>query len=104
LTGSVGSPRRALGVFDDPRALSLFATLKRTMAHLYSRHLRRVRDVLQWRATAPGARHENPGRSLYTVAARLRRPARLEYPLHDWTATVTTCGRICFRTRKINLS
>ena len=28
----------------------------------------------------------------------------LEYPLHDWTATVTTCGRICFRTRKINLS
>jgi putative transposase len=28
----------------------------------------------------------------------------LEYPLHDWTVTVTTCGRICFRRRKINLS
>jgi putative transposase len=28
----------------------------------------------------------------------------LDYPLHDWTATVTTCGRICFRTRKVNLS
>jgi len=28
----------------------------------------------------------------------------LEYPLHDWTAVVTTCGRICYRGRKINLS
>jgi putative transposase len=26
------------------------------------------------------------------------------YPLHDWTALVTTCGRICYRRRKINLS
>jgi putative transposase len=28
----------------------------------------------------------------------------LEYPLHDKTVTVTTCGRICFKWRKINLS
>jgi putative transposase len=28
----------------------------------------------------------------------------LDYPFHDWTATVTHCGRICFKTRKINLS
>src|SRR5207249_3945432 len=28
----------------------------------------------------------------------------VEYPLHDWTAIVTTCGRICWKTRKINLS
>jgi putative transposase len=28
----------------------------------------------------------------------------LEYPLHDWTTTVTTCGRICYRRRKINVS
>ena len=28
----------------------------------------------------------------------------LEYPLHDWTAVVTTCGRICYETRKVNLS
>jgi putative transposase len=28
----------------------------------------------------------------------------LEYPFHDRTATVTTCGRICFDRRKINLS
>jgi putative transposase len=28
----------------------------------------------------------------------------LEYPLHDFTITVTSCGRICLGTRKINLS
>lgn len=28
----------------------------------------------------------------------------LDYPFHDQTVTVTTCGRICFKRRKINLS
>jgi putative transposase len=28
----------------------------------------------------------------------------LDYPLHDRSIVVTTCGRICFQTRKINLS
>ncbi|MFN3636668.1 MAG: IS481 family transposase [Rhizobium rhizophilum] len=28
----------------------------------------------------------------------------LDYPLHDKTVTVTTCGRICFNRQKINLS
>jgi hypothetical protein len=28
----------------------------------------------------------------------------LDYPFHDWTATVTHCGRICFKKRKVNLS
>jgi putative transposase len=28
----------------------------------------------------------------------------LDYPFHDWTAVITTCGRICDRTRKINVS
>ena len=28
----------------------------------------------------------------------------LDYPFHDWTATVTHCGRICFNRRKVNLS
>src|SRR5512138_2386586 len=28
----------------------------------------------------------------------------LDYPLHDWTATVTHCGRVCFRGRKVNIS
>ena len=30
--------------------------------------------------------------------------AEIDYPFHDWSATVTHCGRICYRTRKINLS
>ena len=28
----------------------------------------------------------------------------LDYPLHDWASTVTHCGRICFKGRKVNLS
>jgi putative transposase len=40
--------------------------------------------------------------------ARSGRPYRgltdLAYPLHDWTAMVTHCGRICFNWRKVNLS
>jgi putative transposase len=28
----------------------------------------------------------------------------LDYPFHDKAVTITTCGRICFRRRKINLS
>jgi hypothetical protein len=28
----------------------------------------------------------------------------LEYPGHDWTAVITTCGRICYQRRKINVS
>ena len=27
----------------------------------------------------------------------------LDYPIHDWTAIVTTCGRICYKGWKINL-
>jgi len=30
--------------------------------------------------------------------------APLAYPLHDWTGTVTHCGRICYKSRKVNLS
>ena len=42
---------------------------------------------------------------LYVPSARpYRGLTALEYPLHDWTATVTTCGRICYRRRKINVS
>jgi putative transposase len=44
--------------------------------------------------------------------AQLYRPSKrpytglsdLEYPFHDRTITVTTCGRICVGRRKINLS
>src|SRR3712207_4852521 len=30
--------------------------------------------------------------------------ADLRYRLHDWTGTVTQCGRICYKRQKINLS
>jgi putative transposase len=42
---------------------------------------------------------------LYTRSARpYRGLCELDYPFHDWTATVTRCGRICWNRRKINLS
>jgi len=42
---------------------------------------------------------------VYTPSARPYRGLdELEYPFHDWTATVTHCGRICYKNRKINLS
>ena len=42
---------------------------------------------------------------VYTPSPRAYRGlGELDYPLHDWAATVTTCGRICFRGRKVNLS
>jgi putative transposase len=28
----------------------------------------------------------------------------LEYPFHDWSATVTHCGRVCYRGQKVNIS
>jgi hypothetical protein len=28
----------------------------------------------------------------------------LTYPLHDWTGTLTHCGRICYKRQKVNLS
>ena len=57
--------------------------------------------------------HERPHQALdmatpasrYTPSARVYRGLEeLDYPLHDWTAVVTRCGRICYQRRKINLS
>jgi len=46
-----------------------------------------------------------------TPASRYQPSARpyqgleeLEYPRHDWTAVITTCGRICYQRRKVNVS
>ena len=45
-----------------------------------------------------------PG-ALYTASPRpYRGLGDLDYPFHDWTATVTHCGRICYNRRTINLS
>jgi putative transposase len=42
---------------------------------------------------------------LYSPSARSYHGlSELEYPLHDRTITVTSCGRICMGSRKINLS
>ena len=57
--------------------------------------------------------HERPHQALemQTPASRYRPSTRvyhgldeLEYPFHDWTAVITTCGRICWNRRKINVS
>ena len=57
--------------------------------------------------------HERPHQALgMQVPGEVYRPSprpyqglgALDYPWHDWTATVTTCGRICYKRRKINLS
>ena len=45
-----------------------------------------------------------PG-ELYARSARpYRGLADLAYPFHDWTATITHCGRLCFDRRKVNVS
>jgi putative transposase len=42
---------------------------------------------------------------LYAPSSRIYRGlGELTYPFHDATITVTNCGRICFRGRKVNLS
>jgi hypothetical protein len=42
---------------------------------------------------------------VYARSARVYRGLEeLTYPFHDWTITVTHCGRICFKGRKLNLS
>ena len=57
--------------------------------------------------------HERPHQALdmTTPASRYQPSARsyqgleeLEYPQHDWTAIITTCGRMCYQRRKINVS
>ena len=57
--------------------------------------------------------HERPHQALemqtpaarYTPSSRLYRGLEdLDYPFHDWTAVITTCGRICYQRRKINVS
>src|SRR5437762_13024376 len=61
----------------------------------------------------PGVNEGRPHQSLarrypaelYTPSPRpYKGLSDLEYPFHDRTITVTSCGRICFNGRKINLS
>src|SRR5262245_7705485 len=57
--------------------------------------------------------HERPHQALdmatpasrYEVSVRAYQGLEeLEYPAHDWSAVVTRCGRICYQSRKINVS
>lgn len=57
--------------------------------------------------------HERPHQALeMKIPGEVYQPAtkqyhglgELEYPFHDKTITVTTCGRICFKRKKVNLS
>lgn len=58
--------------------------------------------------------HERPHQALdmqvpaarYTPSARPYRGLDddLEYPFHDWTTVITTCGRMCHDRRKVNVS
>ena len=67
--------------------------------------LRYVPPSLQPGTAAPGARHERArATSMCARPAPTAASTELDYPLHDWTATVTHCGRICFKRRKVNLS
>jgi putative transposase len=48
---------------------------------------------------------QKPPASFYTPSKRAYEGLpELDYPFHDKSVVVTTCGRICFQTRKINLS
>jgi putative transposase len=48
---------------------------------------------------------QKPPCAFYTPSRRAYEGLpELDYPLHDRSIVVTTCGRICFQTRKINLS
>ena len=38
------------------------------------------------------------------LAVRFGPGGDLDYPVHDFSAIVTRCGRICYKRRKINLS
>ena len=51
-----------------------------------------------------GAEHALSGRVLRLVNAPYTGLPELDYPFHDKTLAVTTCGRICFNRQKINLS
>jgi len=48
---------------------------------------------------------QKPPAAFYTPSARAYEGLpELDYPFHDKSVVVTTCGRICFQRRKVNLS
>lgn len=47
---------------------------------------------------------KTPAERYQSSARPYRGLAEIDYPFHDKTVTVTTCGRICIRRKKVNLS
>ena len=68
------------------------------------KHARHLPHALQRRAAASRLGTCASPRTIPALPAAVPRLGALEYPLHDWTAIVTTCGRICYEKRKVNLS
>jgi transposase InsO family protein len=98
--------------WQNPFVERLIGTLRRDcLGHLIVWNERSVRSHLQ--EYLAYYNRERPHQALaMKVPAEVYRPSTrpyrglqdVDYPLHDWTATVTRCGRICWNRRKINLS
>ena len=79
---------------------------------MYTRYVKRINlaraiVVVTYHKTVlfSGISGVSADRARITPSARpYRGLAEVDYPLHDWTATVTHSGRICWKRRKINLS
>ena len=88
-------PSREEGAAPKPAATNLLQQQARFDAWLTPFNQERPHQALAMRTPA----------EVYTPSARAYRGLPpLAYPWHDWTATVTHCGRICRHNRKINLS
>ena len=61
-------------------------------------------SLLQPGTAASGLGDESAGGRLHASPRAYRGLEELTYPFHDGTFTVTRCGRICFKGRKVNLS
>jgi putative transposase len=66
--------------------------------------LRCLRRPVQPGATPSGPRHEGAGRRLRALGARVSGPGGADVSVSRRHFTVTQCGRICFKGRKVNLS
>jgi putative transposase len=76
----------------------------RFVARLATGPVRCLRDALQPGAAPSGVGMKVPA-DVYARSTRVYRGLEeLTYPFHDATFTVTHCGRICFKGRKVNLS
>jgi putative transposase len=55
-----------------------------------------IAPTLAYPRSSPASRYQPSARAYQGLE-------ELEYPRHDWTAVITTCGRICYQRRKVNV-